>query len=160
MSGYRSANEDASHSRLTSPRQIPLYFSETTQNFTLEQLASAYRRFDIITCNLLCCHPQHNSNCGLPGLQHYKPAGKPHVIRELPSDPLSSLAGIMNIPLCDGLASKSHWNPVYWACLSMQRLLHWGANMPWVRDHVVQAQYFRVDYLLTHPLLRGDSLSP
>ena len=53
-------------------------------------------------------------------------------------------AGIMNIPLCDDMATKSRWNPIYWACLSMQRLMHWGATMPWVRDNVVQAQYFRV----------------
>ena len=52
--------------------------------------------------------------------------------------------GIMNVPEC--------WNPSYNMtpaapfCWSMQRLLGWGAYLPWVRSHVVQAQYFKVSY--------------
>jgi len=50
----------------------------------------------------------------------------------------------MNVPLCNGMEHKSRWSPAYWACSSMQAALHWGAYLPWVRDHIVQAQYFRV----------------
>ena len=51
--------------------------------------------------------------------------------------------GIMNAPEC--------WNPSYNMtpaapfCWSMQRLLGWGAYLPWIRSHVVQAQYFKVN---------------
>ncbi len=30
------------------------------------------------------------------------------------------------------------------ACETMQTILGKGAYLPWVRDHVVQAQYFKV----------------
>lgn len=50
--------------------------------------------------------------------------------------------GIMNIPEC--------WNPSFNVtpakpyCWAMQRLVGWGAYLPWVRSHVIQAQYFKV----------------
>ena len=52
-------------------------------------------------------------------------------------------AGVMNVPLCtgylgDGLGGSS------WPCRAMQKLLNWGAYFPWIRTHVVQAQYFKV----------------
>ena len=50
----------------------------------------------------------------------------------------------MNVPLCNGMEEKSRWSPAYWACSSMQTALHWGAYLPWVRSHIIQAQYFRV----------------
>jgi len=61
--------------------------------------------------------------------------------------------GVMNVPLCNGMEHKSRWSPAYWACSSMQAALHWGAYLPWVRDHIVQAQYFRDPHNL------GDYLS-
>ena len=50
--------------------------------------------------------------------------------------------GIMNVPEC--------WNPSFNAtpawpfCSAMQHLLGWGAYLPWVRSHIIQAQYFKV----------------
>ena len=50
--------------------------------------------------------------------------------------------GIMNVPEC--------WNPSFNAtpakpfCWAAQRLLGWGAYLPWIRSHVIQAQYFKV----------------
>ena len=49
--------------------------------------------------------------------------------------------GIMSVPTCwspgTGYAPSA-------ACKTMQRLLGFGAYLPWVRDHIVQAQYFKV----------------
>ena len=52
--------------------------------------------------------------------------------------------GIMSVPTC--------WSPgTGYApsalCKSMQHLLGFGAYLPWVRDHIVQAQYFKVSRL-------------
>ncbi|KAK9842522.1 hypothetical protein WJX81_004226 [Elliptochloris bilobata] len=57
--------------------------------------------------------------------------------------------GVMNVPLC--------WNPSFnatptYLCRAMQSVLGWGAYLPWIRDHVIQAQYFKdpwrmADYL-------------
>lgn len=54
--------------------------------------------------------------------------------------------GIMNVPEC--------WNPSYNMtpaapfCWAMQRLLGWGAYLPYIRTHVIQAQYFKVSCAL------------
>lgn len=63
--------------------------------------------------------------------------------------------GVMNVPLCDGMEERSRWSPSYWACSSMQAALHWGAYLPWVRSHIVQAQYFRDPYNLADYLARN-----
>ena len=49
--------------------------------------------------------------------------------------------GVMNVPEC--------WNPSFnmspsAVCAAMQSVLGVGAYLPWVRDHIVQAQYFKV----------------
>ena len=51
--------------------------------------------------------------------------------------------GVMNVPEC--------WNPSFnmtpsLVCNAMQRLLGFGAYLPFIRDHLVQAQYFKVLY--------------
>lgn len=52
--------------------------------------------------------------------------------------------GIMSVPTCwspgTGYAPSA-------ACRTMQRLLGFGAYLPWVRNHIVQAQYFKVGTL-------------
>ncbi|KAK9831273.1 hypothetical protein WJX74_010098 [Apatococcus lobatus] len=54
--------------------------------------------------------------------------------------------GIMNVPEC--------WNPSYNKtpafpyCAGMQTLLGFGAYLPWIRSHLVQAQYFKDPYRL------------
>lgn len=49
--------------------------------------------------------------------------------------------GVMNVPDC--------WNPSFnvtpsLVCTAMQRLLGFGAYLPFIRDRLVQAQYFKV----------------
>ncbi len=53
--------------------------------------------------------------------------------------------GVMNVPKC--------WNPSFnmtpsYMCTLSQRFLGWGANLPLIRTHLVQAQYFKVHQLL------------
>jgi hypothetical protein len=48
--------------------------------------------------------------------------------------------GVMNVPEC--------WNPSFnmspsAVCAAMQSVLGFGAYLPWIRDHIVQAQYFK-----------------
>ena len=62
----------------------------------------------------------------------------------------SSAQGIVNIPACgkgvDGGSVAST------ACTAVQTLLGMGAYAPWVHDHVIQAQYFKVeDFVVSHP---------
>lgn len=50
--------------------------------------------------------------------------------------------GVMNAPEC--------WNPSFnmtpsALCSAMARMLGWGAYLPFIRDHLVQAQYFKVN---------------
>mmetsp|Transcript_37671 Transcript_37671/g.83889 ORF Transcript_37671/g.83889 Transcript_37671/m.83889 type:complete len:332 (+) Transcript_37671:101-1096(+) len=59
--------------------------------------------------------------------------------------------GVMNIPGCNALPSNLTLEVLpealdaygSGACQTMQTLLAKGAYLPWVRDHVVQAQYFK-----------------
>jgi palmitoyl-protein thioesterase len=49
--------------------------------------------------------------------------------------------GVMNVPEC--------WNPSFnmtpsVVCMAMQKLVGLGAYFPYIRDHLVQAQYFKV----------------
>lgn len=49
--------------------------------------------------------------------------------------------GVMNVPSC--------WNPSFnmtpsMMCTVSQRFLGWGATLPFIRTHLVQAQYFKV----------------
>ena len=49
--------------------------------------------------------------------------------------------GVMNVPLC--------WNPSFNAtpsllCRAMQSVVGWGAYLPLIRTHLIQAQYFKV----------------
>ena len=53
--------------------------------------------------------------------------------------------GVMNVPKC--------WNPSFnvtpsYMCSLSQRFLGWGAALPFIRTHLVQAQYFKVPPLL------------
>ena len=49
--------------------------------------------------------------------------------------------GIMNGPQCSGPSfNQTPSTP----CKVVQRLLGFGAYLPWIRSHVVQAQYFKV----------------
>lgn len=53
--------------------------------------------------------------------------------------------GVMNVPKC--------WNPSFnvtpsYMCSLSQRFLGWGASLPLIRTHLVQAQYFKVQPLL------------
>ena len=53
--------------------------------------------------------------------------------------------GVMNAPNC--------WNPSFnmtptYMCSALQRVLGWGSTLPFVRTHLVQAQYFKVRQLL------------
>ena len=48
--------------------------------------------------------------------------------------------GVMNVPLC--------WNPSFNAtpsllCRAMQSVVGWGAYLPLIRTHLIQAQYFK-----------------
>ena len=52
--------------------------------------------------------------------------------------------GVMNVPLC--------WNPSFnttntYVCRAMQSVVGWGAYLPFIRNHVIQAQYFKVRLL-------------
>ncbi len=52
--------------------------------------------------------------------------------------------GVMNVPLC--------WNPSFnttntYVCRAMQSVVGWGAYLPFIRSHVIQAQYFKVRLL-------------
>ena len=49
--------------------------------------------------------------------------------------------GIMNGPQCSG---PSFNQTPSMACRMVQRMLGLGAYLPWIRSHVVQAQYFKV----------------
>ncbi|KAK9914923.1 hypothetical protein WJX75_002329 [Coccomyxa subellipsoidea] len=54
--------------------------------------------------------------------------------------------GVMNVPDC--------WNPSFnvtpsLVCTAMQRLLGFGAYLPFIRDRLVQAQYFKDPYALS-----------
>ena len=58
---------------------------------------------------------------------------------------LHGTQGVMNVPEC--------WNPSFnmtpsTLCMAMQKVLGVGAYLPWVRDHIVQAQYFKARPLL------------
>ena len=49
--------------------------------------------------------------------------------------------GVMNVPEC--------WNPSFnqtpsAVCAAVQTALGFGAYLPFIRDHLVQAQYFKV----------------
>jgi hypothetical protein len=48
--------------------------------------------------------------------------------------------GVMNVPLCD---NPSFNNTPTYACRAMQYVLGWGAYLPFIRTHVIQAQYFK-----------------
>lgn len=48
--------------------------------------------------------------------------------------------GIMNLPSCTG---PSYNQTSSWPCKAVQRFLGLGAYLPWIRSHVVQAQYFK-----------------
>ena len=50
--------------------------------------------------------------------------------------------GIMNGPACSG-PSFNHTPST--PCKVVQRLLGFGAYLPWIRSHIVQAQYFKVN---------------
>ena len=55
--------------------------------------------------------------------------------------------GVMNVPLC--------WNPSLNAtpsllCRAMQSVVGWGAYLPLIRDHLIQAQYFKVCFTSVH----------
>ena len=49
--------------------------------------------------------------------------------------------GIMNLPSCTG---PSYNQTSSMPCKLVQRLIGFGAYLPWIRGHVVQAQYFKV----------------
>lgn len=49
--------------------------------------------------------------------------------------------GIMNVPGCTGPSFNQ--GPSF-ACKVVQRVLGFGAYLPWIRSHVIQAQYFKV----------------
>ena len=49
--------------------------------------------------------------------------------------------GIMNGPQCSGPSFNQTPST---ACRMVQRMLGLGAYLPWIRSHVVQAQYFKV----------------
>ncbi len=48
--------------------------------------------------------------------------------------------GVMNVPLCD---NPSFNNTPTYACRATQYVLGWGAYLPFIRTHVIQAQYFK-----------------
>ena len=52
------------------------------------------------------------------------------------------LQGIMNVPACSAPSRNQTSQDLY--CWGMQKLLGWGAYLPWIRSHVIQAQYFKV----------------
>lgn len=66
--------------------------------------------------------------------------------------------GIMNIPEC--------WNPSFNAtpavpwCYAVQKIMGWGAYAPWVRNHIIQAQYtkdpYRMNDYLTYNIFLPD----
>ena len=51
--------------------------------------------------------------------------------------------GIYNLPQCGTDERDPHEKPTS-ACLMIQYLVAKGAYLPYVRNHVVQAQYFKV----------------
>ena len=51
--------------------------------------------------------------------------------------------GVYNMPQCGTDESDPYGKPSS-ACLAIQYLLGAGAYAPFVRDHIVQAQYFKV----------------
>ncbi|KAL3150853.1 hypothetical protein ABBQ32_000606 [Trebouxia sp. C0010 RCD-2024] len=51
--------------------------------------------------------------------------------------------GIMNVPGCTGPSFNQ--GPSF-ACKVVQRVLGFGAYLPWIRSHVIQAQYFKDPY--------------
>lgn len=51
--------------------------------------------------------------------------------------------GIMNFPSCTG---PSYNQTSSMPCKLVQRLLGIGAYLPWIRSHVVQAQYFKASF--------------
>ncbi|EFJ40725.1 hypothetical protein VOLCADRAFT_84379 [Volvox carteri f. nagariensis] len=62
--------------------------------------------------------------------------------------------GVMNVPGCRTLPLNSS----HGACYLMQKMLGEGAYLPYIRDHVVQAQYFKdplrlSEYLVANPFL-------
>lgn len=54
--------------------------------------------------------------------------------------------GIMNFPACTG-PSYNHTSSM--PCKIVQHMLSIGAYLPWIRSHIVQAQYWKVSLL--HP---------
>lgn len=65
--------------------------------------------------------------------------------------------GVMNVPEC--------WNPSFnmtpsALCAAMQTVLGFGAYLPFIRDRLVQAQYFKVRALLCCPSLAWGCLPP
>ena len=71
--------------------------------------------------------------------------------------------GIMNGPQCSGPSFNQTPSA---PCKMVQRLLGFGAYLPWIRSHVVQAQYFKVslsratyefwDFLVTEVVLSAQ----
>ncbi len=60
--------------------------------------------------------------------------------------------GIMNVPGCRTLPVNSS----HGMCHLMQQVLGEGAYLPFVRDHIVQAQYFKASHrLFVHPPYTG-----
>ena len=49
--------------------------------------------------------------------------------------------GVMAGPECSGLSFNQTPST---ACKVVQRLLGFGAYLPWIRSHIIQAQYFKV----------------
>ena len=49
--------------------------------------------------------------------------------------------GIMNGPACSGPSFNQTPST---ACKAVQRILGFGAYLPWIRSHIIQAQYFKV----------------
>ena len=60
--------------------------------------------------------------------------------------------GIMNGPACSG-PSFNHTPST--SCKMVQRLLGFGAYLPWIRSHIVQAQYFKVNLQCRMPKPAG-----
>ena len=59
----------------------------------------------------------------------------------------------MNAPACSAPSRNETTQDLY--CWGLQRLLGWGAYLPWVRSHIIQAQYFKVHKAcITQPGLR------
>lgn len=51
--------------------------------------------------------------------------------------------GIMNGPACSGPSFNQTPST---ACKAVQRILGFGAYLPWIRSHIIQAQYFKDPY--------------